>query len=178
MLYWSFWAYYPALNSFLCSFEGAGENGNPPQAIYSAPLFKKIPVFLFLCYHRVINNQPRRLIMKILIISIMVFVWSSASQGYACTASPTNNDPTTITTCYTKMLIHFRDTIQEQLSFQYANHLANTKLKAKLNETSFRRRYYGKMLDELEQIQRLRHRLLYPDPRPAVRCEAPSGGSE
>ena len=105
-------------------------------------------------------------------------LWSSLSQGYACTASPTNNDPNVIITCHTKMLIHFRDLLREQLAYQYANHLADTKLKKKLNEGAFRRKYYGKMFNELEQIQKLRHNLLNPDPRPAVRCEAPSGGSE
>ena len=116
--------------------------------------------------------------MKILTIFLITLgFWSSYTQAYSCTAKPgTNDDPTVIIQCYTKMLINFRDAIREQLAFQYANHLADAKSKKKLNaEVGFRRKYYGKMFDELEQIQRLRKRLLYPDPRPAVRCEAPAG---
>ena len=118
--------------------------------------------------------------MKILTILITLSLWSSFSQGYSCTAKAgTNDDPTVISRCYAKMLINFRDAIREQLAFQYANHLADEKNKKKLNaEVSFRRKYYSKMFDELEQIQRLRKRLLYPDPRPAVRCEAPAGDDD
>ena len=107
--------------------------------------------------------------MKIIIISIILSCWSVFGHAYSCTASTTNDDPTVIISCYTKMLIHFRDLLREQLAFQYANHLRDNR--EKLLEGKFRRKYYSKMFDELEQIQRLRKRLLYPDPRPAVRCE-------
>ena len=109
--------------------------------------------------------------MKILII--ISLLWATNSHGLACTASPTNKDPSVIAGCYGRMLTHFEQILKEQISFNYANHL---KTREKLNEGKFRRKYYTKLFDELEQVQRLKNTLNYPDPRVTVRCEAPSGG--
>jgi len=112
--------------------------------------------------------------MKTVIMSIGLFLWTQNSHALSCTASPTNNDPTVITKCYAKMLSHFEEIIKRQMAYNYANHLQNSQ---KLNEGKFRRKYYSKLFTELEQVQRLKHRLNYPDPRPAVRCEtAPENG--
>ena len=108
--------------------------------------------------------------MRQIIITILLFFWASTSYGLVCTASPTNNDPTVITKCYAKMLSHFERIIKQQMAYNYANHL---KASHKLNEGKFRRKYYSKLFTELEQVQRMLHKLNYPDPRPAVRCETP-----
>ena len=113
--------------------------------------------------------------MKVLIISIVLAVWASNGHALSCTASPTNNDPTVIIKCYAKMLSHFEQILKRELAYNYANHLKNSE---KLNDGKFRRKYYSKLFNELEQVQRMLHRLNYPDPRPAVRCEAPSEGDD
>ena len=112
--------------------------------------------------------------MKIIIIILML--WASYSSAIVCRASITNNDPTVIISCYAKMLSHFEELIKLELAYNYAYHLKDHR--KKLNEGDFRRKYYSPLLNELDQVQKMKHRLNYPDPRPAVRCEAPSGGSE
>ena len=109
------------------------------------------------------------------IIAILILLWTAKASGLVCTASPTNKDPSVIATCYGKMLSHFEEVLKRQIAFNYANHL---KTPNKLNDSSFRRKYYTKLFNELEQIQRMKHRLNYPDPRPAVRCETGGGNSE
>ena len=113
--------------------------------------------------------------MKALIISIL-FLWASNSYGIACNASSTNNDPTVIAKCYAKMLTHFKELIQRELAYNYAYHLKEHAIR--LTDGTFRQRHYIPRFTELEQIQRLLHKLHYPDPRPAVRCEAPSGDDD
>ena len=108
--------------------------------------------------------------MKILITILLL--WTANSYGLVCTASPTNNDPSVISGCYARMLSQFEEILKRQLAYNYANHL---KTSEKLSDGKFRRRYYSKLFDELEQVQRMKHKLNYPDPRPAVRCEAPAG---
>ena len=112
--------------------------------------------------------------MKIIIIILMF--WATNSYGRVCTASPTNNDQGVIGPCFAKLLSHFEEILKQQLTYNYADHLKDNR--SKLNDSKFRRKYYGHLFNELEQIQRLKHRHDYPDPRPAVRCEAPSGNSE
>ena len=112
--------------------------------------------------------------MKIIITILML--WGAKSYGLQCTASPTNKDPSVIAGCYGRLLSHFEEILKEQISFTYANHLATDR--KKLNEGKFRRKYYGKLFEELEQIQKLKKTLNYPNPNVSVRCEAPSGGSE
>ena len=111
------------------------------------------------------------ILMKIFVI--LLFLWTAKSYGLSCTASPTNKDPTVITRCYAKLLTHFEQILKEQLAFNYANHL---KKSYKLNDATFRKKYYSNLFIELERVQKLKHTLNYPDPRPAVRCEAPSNG--
>ena len=109
--------------------------------------------------------------MKIFLILLLLF--TSKSYGLSCAASHTNKDPSVIANCYAKLLSHFEEILKQQLAFNYANHL---KKSYKLNDATFRQKYYSKLFIELERVQRLKHTLNYPDPRPAVRCEAPSNG--
>lgn len=108
--------------------------------------------------------------MKVIIISTIMLLWATNSYGIVCHASPTNNDPGVIAPCYAKMLSHFEEIIKRQMAYNYANHLKGNRL----SEAKFRHKYYNQMLNELELIQTLKHRLNYPDPRPAVKCVAPS----
>ena len=110
--------------------------------------------------------------MKIIITILML--WGAKSYGLQCTASPTNKDPSVIAGCYGRMLTHFEQILKEQISFNYANHLKTDR--ARLNESKFRRKHYGRLFFELEQIQTLKKTLNYPNPNVSVRCEAPSNG--
>ena len=107
------------------------------------------------------------------IIIIILLLWGAKSYGLQCTASPTNKDPSVISRCYGRLLTHFEQILKEQISFNYSNHLKHDS--AKLKESKFRRKYYGKLFEELEQIQQLKKTLNYPNPNVTVRCEAPSG---
>ena len=112
--------------------------------------------------------------MKIIITILML--WASYSSAIVCNASKTNKDPSVIAPCYAKLLSHFEELIKQEMAITYALILGHTR--PKLESSDFRTSVFGPMLKELEQIHRMKHRLNYPDPRPAVRCEAPSEGNE
>ena len=109
--------------------------------------------------------------MKIIITILML--WAFNSSALVCTASPTNKDPSVIAGCFGRLLSHFEELVKQELSFNYADHLANHH--SRLNDSHFRVKYYSKLFKELEQIQKLKKTLNYPNPNVSVRCEAPSG---
>ena len=113
--------------------------------------------------------------MKALLI-ISLFVLSLSSYGVTCTASRTNNDPTVISKCYARMLTHFEEILKRQLAYTYALHLKHTpEVLENINDLIS---VYAPSFTVLEQVKRLLHKLHYPDPRPAVRCETTQNGGE
>ena len=111
--------------------------------------------------------------MKVLLF-ISLFVLSLECYGLSCTASRTNNDPTVITKCYARMLSHFEEVLKRQLAYTYASHLKHTP--DVLEHVDGLVASYVPAFTVLEQVKRLLHKLHYPDPRPAVRCETPQNG--
>ena len=115
--------------------------------------------------------------MKILLI-ISLFVWSLNSYGLVCTASPTNNDVRVISSCYAKMLSHFERILKQKLAYIYASNLKHVPevFNDVKNVDNHLVASYVPLFNVLEQVQRMLHKLNYPDPRPAVRCETSQNG--
>ena len=105
----------------------------------------------------------------LLIISLFCCLWKVIA--YPVRPAVRIMNPTVITKCYARMLSHFEEVLKRQLAYTYASHLKHTP--DVLEHVDGLVASYVPAFTVLEQVKRLLHKLHYPDPRPAVRCETP-----